>query len=97
LKQSRLFRGHRTGGRRPFAERRLITRERDRLVFLALEQLKLDRRVVSILHELDEVPMTEVAPALGIPRNTGDSRLRIAREEFVDAVRRPTRRGKDMP
>jgi RNA polymerase sigma-70 factor, ECF subfamily len=81
----------------PSAERRLMTRERERLVLLALEQVELDRRAVFILHELDEVPMTEIAPALGIPLNTGYSRLRIAREEFVDAVRRLTRREKDTP
>lgn len=49
------------------------------------------RRAVFILHELDEEPMPAVAETLGIPLNTGYSRLRVARDEFTTALRRLTR------
>ena len=34
------------------------------------------------------VPIPEVAEALGIPLNTAYSRLRMAREQFADGLRR---------
>lgn len=71
--------------------------ERERLVLRALESIDMDRRAVFVLHELDEVPMSEITTALGIPLHTGYSRLRVAREEFVAGVRRLTRQGKEMP
>jgi RNA polymerase sigma-70 factor (ECF subfamily) len=40
------------------------------------------------MHDLDEVGMPEVAETLGIPLNTGYSRLRLARKELAEAVRR---------
>jgi RNA polymerase sigma-70 factor (ECF subfamily) len=59
-----------------------------RLVLCALEQIEIERRAVFILHDLDECPMREIAGSLGIPFNTGYSRLRAAREDFTAAVRR---------
>jgi RNA polymerase sigma-70 factor (ECF subfamily) len=73
-----------------------VAKERDRrLVLDALEGIALDRRAVFVLYELDGVPMEEIARSLGIPLNTGYSRLRTARAEFAAAVRRlrPPRRG----
>ena len=58
------------------------------LVMRALEHVEIDRRAVFILYELDECPMKEVARLLGIPLFTAYSRLRVAREEFTEAVRR---------
>jgi RNA polymerase sigma-70 factor (ECF subfamily) len=67
----------------------LLGRKRDKeLVIAALAELPEDRRAVFVMHELDEVPMPEVARTLGIPLNTGYSRLRIARGEFRAAVER---------
>jgi RNA polymerase sigma-70 factor (ECF subfamily) len=40
------------------------------------------------MHDLEGFAMPEIAHALGIPLNTGYSRLRLAREELADAVRR---------
>jgi RNA polymerase sigma-70 factor, ECF subfamily len=73
-----------------------IAAERDRqLVLEALDSIALDRRAVFVLFELDGVPMGEIARSLGIPVNTGYSRLRAARAEFAAAVRRlrPRRKG----
>lgn len=58
------------------------------LVLAALQSLDLDRRVVFILHDLEEQPMREIADALGVPAKTLYARLAVAREHFVAAVRR---------
>jgi RNA polymerase sigma-70 factor (ECF subfamily) len=58
------------------------------LVHRALDQVDLDRRAVIILYELDDVPMKEIAAALGIPLFTAYSRLRVGREELTAAIRR---------
>lgn len=73
---------------RPDAEQALLQRQREELVARALESVDIDRRAVFVLHELDEQPMPVVAEMLGIPLNTGYSRLRTAREEFTAALRR---------
>jgi len=48
---------------------------------------------VFVACELEEREVAEVAQALGIPRNTAASRLRLARAEFTAAVRRLSLRG----
>jgi RNA polymerase sigma-70 factor, ECF subfamily len=58
------------------------------LLMRALDVLDIDRRVVLVMHDLDEVPMPEIASTLDIPLNTAYSRLRLAREDVVAAVRR---------
>ncbi len=70
------------------AEKAAVAREREALVHRALESLDIDKRAVFVLTELDECPMPEAVAALGIPLNTGYSRLRAARQEFTQAVRR---------
>lgn len=72
----------------PTVEEALSRRERAAFVERALEALDMDRRAVVILHDLDEVPMPEVARTLGIPLNTGYSRLRTGREELAAVLRR---------
>jgi RNA polymerase sigma-70 factor (ECF subfamily) len=54
----------------------------------ALEDLDMDRRAVVILHDIDDVPVPEIATTLSIPLNTAYSRLRSGREIFTAAVRR---------
>lgn len=71
---------------KPGAEQQLGKAEDNSLVLQALQMIPEERRVVFVLHELDEVAMPEVARTLQIPLNTGYSRLRIARQEFRDAV-----------
>ncbi len=63
-------------------DRALEANEARALVLAALERIPLPRRSVLILHELDEVPMREVARSLGIPLFTAYSRYRKARREL---------------
>ena len=72
----------------PAVDERIEAHEERRLVRQALESVDLDRRAVLILHDLDEVPVPEVAEALGIPLNTAYSRLRLARAELAAAAKR---------
>jgi len=64
----------------------LQSKQARELVLRALERLPLPRRAVLILHEIDEVPMRDVAANLSIPLFTCYSRLRKARREFEAAV-----------
>ena len=72
----------------PAADERMEADEDRALVRRALESVELDRRAVLILHDLDEVPVPDIAGALGIPLNTAYSRLRLARAEFASAAKR---------
>ena len=47
-----------------------------------IDQMNATWRATFVLHELEEMSMTEVADTLGIPRGTVASRLRGARNEF---------------
>jgi RNA polymerase sigma-70 factor (ECF subfamily) len=56
----------------------------------ALDQLDEAKRVVFVLHDMEEVPMADIAEALGCPVNTAYSRLREARTKvraFFDVRR----------
>jgi len=69
----------------------LQTKQARALLLAALEQIPLLRRAVLVMHDLDDVPVGDVASALGIPRFTVYSRLRKARRELHTAVRRLTK------
>lgn len=56
------------------------------LVLSALKRIPMQRRAVLIMHDIDKLPMTEIATALSIYRFTGYSRLRKARQEFAGAM-----------
>lgn len=56
------------------------------MVLRALRRVPLARRAVLVMHDIDEVPMREIAEALSLPIFTGYSRLRKARREFEAAV-----------
>jgi RNA polymerase sigma-70 factor, ECF subfamily len=56
------------------------------LVLRALKQVPLQRRAVLVMHDIDKLPMAEIASSLSIYRFTGYSRLRKARKEFAAAV-----------
>ncbi len=58
------------------------------LLLAALEAVPLPRRAVVIMHELDEVPMDEVARRLSISRFGAYARLRKGRRELAAAVRK---------
>jgi RNA polymerase sigma-70 factor (ECF subfamily) len=70
------------------ADERIARIERRDLFLEALRSLDLDRRAVLIMHDLDEVPIPEIAEMLGIPLNTAYSRLRLAREQLAAAAMR---------
>jgi RNA polymerase sigma-70 factor (ECF subfamily) len=53
-----------------------------------LDGLDDDKRAVFILFELEQLPMSEVAPMLGVPLQTAYSRLHAARKHVEDAIGR---------
>jgi RNA polymerase sigma-70 factor (ECF subfamily) len=59
----------------------------------ALDRVPLRRRVVLVMHELDGVPIADVAERLSISRFGAYARLRKARGELAAAVRRLLREG----
>lgn len=69
----------------------LASKQARALVLAALERIPLLRRAVLVMHDLDDVPVAEVAVVLSIPRFTVYSRLRKARRELEAAVRRRLR------
>lgn len=69
------------------ADEQIAAEEQRCLVLAALQRIDLERRAVFVLHDIDGAPMNEIAESLGIPANTGYSRLRIARAEFAAAVK----------
>jgi len=56
------------------------------LVLRALKHVPLQRRAVLVMHDIDMLPMAEIAANLSIYQFTGYSRLRKARKEFAAAV-----------
>ncbi len=58
------------------------------LVLAALDRIPLPRRAVLVMHDIDDVPVSQVASILDIPLFTVYSRLRKARRELEAAVRR---------
>ncbi len=79
---------------KPRADEELENEERRRMVHEALDHLDDEKRAVFILHELDEIAMPEIATTLGIPANTAYSRLRLARQDFRQALERVVLRAK---
>ncbi len=67
----------------PTPHERMEGTEARALLMKALDALDLDRRAVFVMHELDEVPVPEIASALSIPLNTAYSRLRLARADVA--------------
>ncbi len=72
----------------PLPDELLEKRRARALVLLALEAVKMQRRAVFVMHDLDGIAVPEIAASLDIPLNTAYSRLRLARNEFTAAVKR---------
>ncbi len=72
----------------------LQTKQARAVVRTALERIPPARRAVLIMHDLNEVPMADVASVLSIPRFTAYSRLRKARSELNAAIRRVDEQGR---
>jgi RNA polymerase sigma-70 factor (ECF subfamily) len=79
----------REGG--PGPDEALQAKQARATVLLALERIPLRRRAVLVMHDLEEVPMVQVAKTLSIPLFTAYSRLRKARKELEAAIRRNAR------
>lgn len=70
----------------PGADDATEARQRRTLILNALERIPLQNRAVLIMHDIDELPMAEIASSLSILRFTGYSRLRRARKELAVAL-----------
>jgi RNA polymerase sigma-70 factor (ECF subfamily) len=68
-------------------------RQNRALLLAALERVPLERRAVLMMHDLDDASMRDIASALSIPLFTAYSRLRKARRELEEALRRTMKRG----
>jgi RNA polymerase sigma-70 factor (ECF subfamily) len=77
----------------PSAEERLGDREARELLMRALDDLDLEQRAVLVMHDLDELPVPEIASTLSIPLNTAYSRLRLARAAVAASIARLRGRG----
>jgi RNA polymerase sigma-70 factor (ECF subfamily) len=75
----------------PWPDEALHSKQARAMVLVALERIPLRRRAVLLMHDLDEIPVADVAAVLGIPLFTAYSRLRKARRELEVAVRQMLR------
>jgi RNA polymerase sigma-70 factor (ECF subfamily) len=78
--------------RGPSPDRTFEANQARALVLEALDRIPLKRRAVLVMHDLDEVPVQDVAATLDIPLFTAYSRLRKARRELETAVTKARRR-----
>jgi RNA polymerase sigma-70 factor (ECF subfamily) len=67
-------------------EGRAADREALAALEAALDRLPPPQREVFVLYEIEELPMDEIARALGCPLQTAYSRLRVARSTVVEAL-----------
>lgn len=79
------------GGRSP--EGLLESKESVAVLMAALECVPLRRRGVLVMHDLDGVPIADVAGRMSITRFGAYARLRKARKELATAVRRLLKEG----
>ena len=84
-----------TEDRGPSPDREFEANQARALVLAALQRIPLPRRAVLVMHDLDQVPMQEVAATLSIPLFTAYSRLRKARLELATAITQIQRRSSD--
>lgn len=72
----------------PNPEARLDRKESDALLLAALDRLPLRRRAVVVMHELDQIPVAEIARTLSMTQFGIYARLKKARKELRMALRR---------
>jgi RNA polymerase sigma-70 factor (ECF subfamily) len=70
----------------PRPDQEFETNQRRALLLKALARVPLPNRAVLVMHDIEEIPMAEIASALSILRFTGYSRLRRARKMLAGAV-----------
>lgn len=69
-------------------ERLVAAEQTRRFVGRVLREIDSGRSVVLSMHDIDGIPLEEVARALGVPETTVKKRLLVARREFADRVHR---------
>ncbi|WP_437283747.1 sigma factor-like helix-turn-helix DNA-binding protein [Sorangium sp. So ce375] len=74
--------------RRPRLEQQLEATERAEVIDALLATLDPQRRVMLVMHDMLDIPVVDIARELQINENTGQNRLRLAREDFRAAVKR---------
>lgn len=79
----------------PSPEAIMVAMDARRLVSELLDELPEELRLVLVMSDADDMPMSEIAEVLEIPEGTGYSRLRAARRDFAVAWDR--RREQDAP
>ena len=72
----------------PSSEELLDERRAHELLRRVLDALPVDLRIVFVLYELEELTTGEIASMIGVPLGTAASRLRRAREAFLNIARR---------
>jgi RNA polymerase sigma-70 factor (ECF subfamily) len=77
----------------PTLDERLDAVRGRRIVLAALQRIPLPQRAVLISHDIDGVPVADIARDLAIPLFTVYSRLRRGRQQFRVAARRLLARG----
>ena len=75
----------------PGPEETLQSKQSRAMLLLALNRIPLPRRAVLVMHELDDVPVLEVARRLSMSQFGTYARLRKGRAELQVAVRRLTK------
>ncbi len=73
------------------AEEQTSLREAREILLGILDGMEAHQREVFVLVELEQVPVPEIAEAMGASLNTTYSRLRLARRHFSEAVARTRR------
>jgi RNA polymerase sigma-70 factor, ECF subfamily len=76
---------------KPWPDEVLQSKQARAMLLSALQEVPLPRRAVLVMHELDGIPMAEVAAVLRIPRFTAYSRFRKGRQELETTLRRMLR------
>lgn len=77
----------------PGADVELEARESRDLLLAALARVPIEQRAVVVLHDIDGLPVPDIAQALELPANTIYSRLRLGRDKLAAAVKRLRARG----
>ena len=77
---------------KPWPDAVLQSKQARKILLAALARIPMPRRAALVMHDLDQVPVAEVAVVLAVPLFTVYSRLRKARRELEVAVRRAVQR-----
>lgn len=70
----------------PTPDERLDDERLRRILVEALDSLDIEKRRLIVMHDIDGMPIPEIAKALDVPLNTAYSRLRLARAALEKAL-----------